>query len=85
MEKNAKQISQSEVTANHEAFTAMLPDLLAQNLNGQYALMHNKKIEAILKDFHDAIIMGNRIFGGEPFSVEQITDEPVNLGSYSYL
>ena len=73
-----------EVEANAEAFEAKLPELLAQNLAGQYALMHDRKIEAILKDFHDAIIMGNRIFGDKPFSVQPITNEPVNLGHYSY-
>ena len=75
----------AEVIANREAFASMLPSLIDDNLEGQYALMHNKEIEAILKDFHDAVIMGNRIFKEQPFSVEPITKEPVNLGLYSYI
>ena len=75
---------QQEVENNAKAFAKTLPDLLSKNLEGQYALMHDGKIEAILKDFHDAIIMGNKVFGNEPFSVQPIMREPVNLGSYSY-
>ena len=73
-----------EVQKNAEAFAKSLPGLLAQGLNGQYALMHKGKIEATLRDFHDAVTMGNRVFRGKPFSVQPITDESANLGFYSY-
>ena len=76
---------QEEVKANSEIFfKELLPQLLNDNLQGQYALMHNGKIESILKDFHDAVIMGNKLYRDSPFSVQEITSEPINLGSYSY-
>jgi len=73
-----------EVRHNARIFDKLLPQLLEQNLKGYYALMHKGKIEATLKDFNDAMIMGNRVFGGKPFSVQPITDESANLGFYSY-
>ena len=75
---------QKEVATNARAFAKLLPGLLAQNLSGYYALMRAGKIEATLKDFNDAMIMGNRVFGKKPFSVQPITDEAINLGWYSY-
>ena len=76
---------QEEVNSNRDAFIKLLPDLLANEKNiGQYALMHNGKIESILKDFHDAVIMGNKLYGDEPFSIQPIVSEAANLGSRSY-
>ncbi len=74
----------AEVNANAAAFKPMLPELLSKGLDGKYALMRKQKIEAILNDFGDAVIMGNKMFGDKPFSVQQITNEEVSLGFYSY-
>ena len=74
-----------EVRSNSEAFAEELPRLLAQNLRGQYALMHKRKIEAILKDFDDAMVMGNKLFGDKPFSVQPIEDRPMGLGMHAHL
>ena len=76
---------QEEVLINKEALEKQLADLLAkENCRGQYALMHDGHIECILKDFHDAVIMGNKLYGDKPFSVQPIAPQPINLGSYSY-
>ena len=76
---------EEEVNINKDAFIKLVPELLAEEENiGRYALMHNGKIESILRDFHDAVIMGNKLYGDEPFSIQPIVCEPVNLGSYSY-
>ena len=74
-----------EVRSNSKAFAEELPRLLAQNLRGQYALMHKKKIEAVLKDFDDALTMGKKLFEDKPFSVEPIDDRPMDLGIHTRL
>ena len=73
---------QEEIARNREALAKLLPGL--GEAVGQYALMHNGEVECILKDFHDAVIMGNKLYGNKPFSVQPIVHEAVNLGSYSY-
>ena len=76
---------QKEVDSNRDAFIKLLPQLLSEEENiGKYALMHNGKIECVLNDFHDAVIMGNKLYNDEPFSIQPIVYEPANLGSHSY-
>lgn len=73
-----------EVKSNSKIFQSLLPDLLQKQLEGKYALMHNGKIESVLDDFDDAVVMGYKLYGDKPFSVQPIVSEPVNLGAYPY-
>ena len=82
MAKNWTQ--QDEVDANNKAFQKLLPQYII-DFEGQYALMHNRKVELVLKDFHDTVLTGNKIFQDKPFSVEAITSKSINLGQYSYI
>ena len=75
---------QKEVDSNRDAFIKLLPQLLSEENIGKYALMHNGKIECVLNDFDDALIIGNKLYDDEPFSIQPIVYEPANLGSYSY-
>ncbi len=70
---------QIEVDANAEAFESLLPALLEKGLEGKYALMHKKKIEVILNDLHDCVIVGDRLFEGKPFSVQCITGVSIKI------
>ncbi len=76
---------QKEVDVNAEAFFEMLPSLIEQGYGGKFALMHEGKIEVVFETFADALAAGDRIFSDKPFSIQEITDTPINLGSYSYL
>ena len=73
----------AEVDANYEAFQEQLPKLLTTEHKGKYALMRNRKIKEFIQDFNDAVAIGNKRFRGKPFSVQKVTDEPIDLGIHS--
>lgn len=73
---------QKEVDQNYEAFKLMLPDLLKTDAN-RYALMHNQKIAACFDTGRDAMQAGRKLLEGKNFSVQLVTNEPVDLGCFS--
>lgn len=74
-----------EVARNTKEFKKILPELLEQRRHGQYALMRKGKLECVLSTFDDAWAMGSKIYKDEPFSIQPIVSEPINLGSYSHM
>ncbi len=72
-----------EVNANYEAFQEQLPKLLTTKHKGQYALMQNCEIKDFIPTFNDAVAIGNQRFHGKPFSVQKVTDQPIDLGIHS--
>ena len=75
---------QREVDQNFEAFKALLPELLKTDAN-RYALMHNRKVIACFDTSRDAMQAGRKLLPEKNFSVQHVTDKPVDLGYYSYV
>ena len=73
---------QKEVDQNYEAFKSMLPDLLKTDAN-RYALMHNQQVAACFDTSRDAMQAGRKLLKGKNFSVQLVTNEPVDLGYFS--
>jgi hypothetical protein len=78
-ENNLKQIE-----INYRAFEKELPNLLPAQ-KGKFALMRDGKILEFFDTARDAYITGQRMFEKDKlFSVQEITDVPINLGFFSY-
>lgn len=73
----------SEVDANYEAFLQRLPELLGLHRN-KYALIHNREIIGFYSTLEDAYTTAERFLSNEPFSVQRVTDIPVDLGFFSH-
>ena len=71
-----------EVDRNYEAFERMLPDILAAHRD-QYALMKGREIVGFYDKPVDALKAGATLFGDGIFSIQEVTDEPIDLGIWS--
>lgn len=74
---------EGEVDRNYDAFTAKLPGLLASH-RGEFALMQSGDIVEFAANAADALRCGHQRFGDCPFSIQEITDRPVDLGFFSH-
>lgn len=79
-----KDEQQKQVEANYEAFQKRLPDLLG-SYRGKFALMRDREIIEFFDTARDAYIAGLLVYENEMFSLQEVNDEPVNLGWYSYV
>lgn len=73
---------QEEVDRNYEAFKALLPGLLKSDA-GRTALMRDGKVIACFDTGRDAIQAGRTMFEDWRFSIQEITNRPVDLGYFS--
>ncbi len=72
-----------EIDSNYAAFVDLLGDLLPQE-RGRYALLRSRKLEGIFDSPTEAEIAGYKRFGEQPYSIQQVECEPIDLGFYSY-
>lgn len=72
-----------EVDRNYDAFAAMLPEILSQHRD-QFALMHDGQVVAYCGSESEALAAGRARYADHPFSVQQVTDLPVDLGFFSH-
>lgn len=72
-----------EIERNFAVFKDMLDRLLETN-EGQYALFHNQQLDGIFPTAAQAGRAGYEKFGNEPFSIQLVSKEPVDLGFFSY-
>ena len=86
MEDGAKMTSTSareQVDKNYEAFVAMLPNILPIHQN-KYALMKDGEVVGYYSTLEDAYMTANKFYHDQPFSVQKVTDIPVDLGFFSH-
>lgn len=81
--KNFKQQQEKQVDMNYKAFCKELPKIL-EKYQGKHALMRDSKIVDYFDTFEDAYKSGLNQFSDSLFSIQQVTDVPVNLGIFSY-
>ena len=74
---------QAEVDANFAAFRKMLPELLRQELN-RWALMRHRECAGFCGTLRDAHTARYALFEGGLFSVQQVSDEVMDLGWFSH-
>jgi hypothetical protein len=72
-----------EVDRNYDAFVAHLPTLLNEHRD-KFALMRAGAIVGFHESSGAALAVGHKTFGETPFSIQEITDRPVDLGFFSH-
>ena len=73
---------QQEVDRNYEAFKGLLPELLKEH-GGKFALLRNGEVVELFDSARDAMIHGHRTYDDNLYSVQEITDQIVDLGFFS--
>lgn len=79
----ARAARRHEIKRNFEAFETLLGTLLPQKA-GQYALLSDSQLMGVFPSAVEALAEGNERFGDGNFSVQRITNRPVDLGFLSY-
>jgi len=74
---------QETVDRNFEAFKKRLPELLEKH-RGKYALLRHEEIGGFYETVSDAHTAGLQLYGDGLFSIQQVTDTPIDLGFYSH-
>ena len=74
----------AEVDHNYDVFMRQLGDLLPDHRN-EYALMREGKILGFFKKPGDAYREGVARFEDRIFSLQEVTDEPLDLGFWSHV
>ena len=85
-EKNKTPNLDDEHGRNFEAFTKLIQDdssILEQNKD-KYALMRHEKLQGIYTTAFDAMQVGESLYEDKMYSIQQITNTPVDLGYYSH-
>jgi hypothetical protein len=77
------QLTREQVDRNYEAFMAMLPSILPLH-EGKYALMKDGAAVGFYSTLDDAYMTANQFYKDQPFSVQRVTDTPVDLGFFSH-
>lgn len=72
-----------EIERNLFAFLAQVPELLEEH-RGHFALLKAQRVVSIHDKLSQALAEGAKRFSDGLFSIQQITDRPVELGFFSY-
>ena len=76
-------INQEQVDRNYDVFVSKLPEIIQTHRN-KYALMKDGEIIGFYSTLEDAYVTARRFYAGQPFSVQRVTDTPVDLGFFSH-
>ena len=77
------QSRQEAVDRNYEAFRAMLPDLL-RTLPGKFVLLRDGEVVESFDTARDALLYAEKAFDDDLYSIQQVTDQVVDLGYFSH-
>jgi hypothetical protein len=72
-----------QISRNYDAFVRLLPQLVSEQ-RGKFALMHDERVVAFFDTARDAFVAGQQIHPDGMFSVQEVTDAPVDLGYFSH-
>ncbi|MFL6797333.1 MAG: hypothetical protein ACJ8F3_07965 [Xanthobacteraceae bacterium] len=78
-----QQQAREQVDKNYEAFQALLPTIIPQH-HGKYALMKDGEAIGFYSTLEDAYMTANRFYKDDPYSVQKVTQNPVDLGFFSH-
>jgi hypothetical protein len=73
-----------EVDANYDYFMRTLGTLLPEHL-GQFALLKSRKIVDFFEKPGEAYRVGLEQYGSQSFSIQEVTEEPIDLGFFSHV
>jgi hypothetical protein len=72
-----------QVDENFKAFQALLPSIIAIHQD-KYALMKDGHPVGYYTTLEDAYMTASQFYKDQPFSVQKVTDTPVDLGFFSH-
>jgi hypothetical protein len=72
-----------QVDKNFEAFQALLPTILP-TYQDKFALMKDGEVVGFYSTLEDAYMTANQFLRDQPFSVQRVTETPVDLGFFSH-
>jgi Family of unknown function (DUF5678) len=72
-----------EIDRNLFAFLPHIPKLVQEH-KGQYAILKNQEVVSIHDRLSEALEIAQSKFADGLFSIQQVTDKPVELGFFSY-
>ncbi len=78
------QLQKLQVDQNYDAFMRMLSAIL-DNHRDQLALMRDGKIVGYYETPHEALVAADAKFPDQIFSIQEVTDEPLDLGFWSHV
>ena len=73
-----------EINANYDFFARNLGNFLAEH-SGQYALLKNRHVVGFFDEPGSAYRHGKENFSDGLFSIQEVTEEPVDLGFFSHV
>lgn len=73
-----------EVDLNYDAFMRMLGSILPEHRD-QLALMREGKIVGYYTTPREALSAATALFPDQVFSIQEVTDEPIDLGFWSHV
>ncbi len=73
-----------EVDQNYDAFQRMLGGWLSEH-RGEYALMRSRQLVSFFDNPGDAYRAGTSRFEDGLFSIQEVTDEPIDLDLWSHV
>ena len=79
----ADQALMDELQNNFAVFEKALPSLLKEHRK-QYALMRHGEIVEFFDTAADAVRAGRRLYPDDLFSIQGVTDRPIDLGYHSH-
>ncbi|MBW8842839.1 MAG: hypothetical protein JF608_13780 [Sphingomonadales bacterium] len=79
-----RNLQHQQVDQNYDAFQRVLSTLLLGHRN-EFALMRDREIVGFFDKPGAAYSDGMRRFPDQLFSIQEVTDEPIDLGLYSHV
>lgn len=72
-----------EIEKNYQFFVGHVGSILP-NQRGKYALLHHQQVVQVYDALLDAVLAGHSQFQDGMFSVQEVTDTPLDLGFFSH-
>lgn len=69
---------EEQAKLNYAAFKKLLPELMQKE--NKYALMRDGELVAVYDTMQDAVTTAEKLYADGRWSVQRITDKPINLG-----
>ena len=78
------QLQKQQVDLNYDAFVRMLGGILADHRD-ELALMRDGEIVGYFSTPREALLAAAEQFPDDIFSIQEVTDEPIDLGFWSHV
>jgi hypothetical protein len=79
----SRESQRAEVQANYEAFVAELPTLVTRH-QGKFAVYRHTRLLEFFDDYSVAEAFGRSRFGDGLFSIQEVTQEPLDIRWFKY-